>query len=363
MSQDDSLSRPNLLGRSPHFSALTIALVFADPKAALVVKAVLDSLGCRAIVLARDGKELFDRLKREVIDIAVIDSGLKSMTGIECVRQIRQLPGSNVRDMPVILLGHSKNKEDIATVRDAGATEYMHKPFTAQALLASVHMLVERPRAFIISAGYTGPDRRVQSSFTSLLPATSRTKCVRSQTPQIIKSLADAAQMKEGTPLLIHPDWRLKRKMGLSVPEPLVETPVAIERVENAMDQAKEAFAASIQEEVSEILAYCRLLIQRPDRTAFIIEAIRMTASVIESRTLDLGYRRVPEVARLLREFCEQHFVIGNEFSLILLERHALTLMAMLQAGQAGDMGKAGDSLLKDLARQVAKYNSDSLQS
>ena len=44
--------------------------------------------------------------------------------------------------------------------RDAGVTEFLAKPITAQNLFARITEILERPRAFVRCNGYFGPDRR-----------------------------------------------------------------------------------------------------------------------------------------------------------------------------------------------------------
>jgi CheY-like chemotaxis protein len=356
MTPEDELGTPSLIASRPHFAHLTIALAYGDIKASQIAKSVLDSLGCQAVVIARDGPELFARLSRQVIDIAVIDSALQSMTGIECVRQLRHLPGSHIRDMAVVLLGDRKDPEFISQAINAGVNEYASKPFTARSLLSAIYAVIESPRPFVIAPAYIGPDRRAPSTLTRLLPAGKPPTCRRNTSPVITASVGDAAKMDRGLPILVTPDWRLKRKMGLSVNVPLAAPPDVFERTESRLEGARTAFLATIHEQMREILAYNRLLVQRPDKVTSTITAMQLAAGLVESRTRELGYSRIPEVARLLRDFCEQHFVAGDDASIVLLEKHALTLVAILNAGQSGDSGSVGESLLKDLARQVAEF-------
>jgi len=161
MTSDGTLGKPSLLATAHHFENLTIALVHADLKAAIVVKSVLDSLGCRAILLMRDGRELLARAAKEKLDICVIDSEVQPAGGVEAVSQLRQCDLPFVRGLPVILLGPGNNPEAVCAARDAGSNEYVRKPFTAKSLISSEYSVVNDPRPFVISKGFIGPDRRV----------------------------------------------------------------------------------------------------------------------------------------------------------------------------------------------------------
>lgn len=46
--------------------------------------------------------------------------------------------------------------------RDAGISEYLIKPFAANALAVRIERVIENPRKFVVSDSYTGPDRRIR---------------------------------------------------------------------------------------------------------------------------------------------------------------------------------------------------------
>ena len=48
----------------------------------------------------------------------------------------------------------------VAIARDSGITEFLRKPFTAEALYKRIEAIVEKPRPFVLSDNFTGPDRR-----------------------------------------------------------------------------------------------------------------------------------------------------------------------------------------------------------
>ena len=48
----------------------------------------------------------------------------------------------------------------VEKARDAGITEFLVKPFTSEDLYKRVHQIIEKPRQFVESDGFFGPDRR-----------------------------------------------------------------------------------------------------------------------------------------------------------------------------------------------------------
>lgn len=353
MTSGSGLERPSLFAIGTHFSNVSIALAHADPKAAIVVKAVLDSLGCKAILLARDGPELVQRASRTTVDLAVIDSTLRDMTGTEAVKQLRysSLP---TREIPVILLDSCRDMSVISRARDAGINEYVRKPFTAKSLLSGVHSIVENSRPFIVSSTYIGPDRRTNPAFLTLPRMAYAGGCRRRNSPKLIGPGERNIGIDDMTAGMILPDGSLKRKMGLQVKEMFVIDDSRVDVLEKSLVSARETYSRSVQEQVRELISYNRLLFQRPNQTEDTVAAIRSLATAIELNAIDLGLSGVSEVARLLHEFCQNYFVPGSSRSLILLEKHALALMGMLRAGAKDTSSPSGDAIIKELLKQVA---------
>ena len=62
-----------------------------------------------------------------------------------------------------MLTGHA-DVQRVVDARDAGVNEFMAKPVSAQALYTRMASMVERPRPFVKTETYFGPDRRRQDT-------------------------------------------------------------------------------------------------------------------------------------------------------------------------------------------------------
>jgi two-component system chemotaxis response regulator CheY len=80
--------------------------------------------------------------------------------GLELAQMIRQ-PGANANPyVPIIMLtGHSDRKR-VVIARDAGITEFLAKPISARSLYGRIVNVVVKPRPFVKTKTYFGPDRR-----------------------------------------------------------------------------------------------------------------------------------------------------------------------------------------------------------
>lgn len=349
----DELGKPSLTTQDSRFGALTIALVYSDPKAASIVKGVLDSLGCRTVSLVRDGSELLARTVTEPIDLAVIDWRFRTCSGPDIIRRLRFHVSHPRRDLPVIQICPDHSETHRRTALDAGANDVVSSPFSARAILGTVYGVIERPLPFIISPGYVGPDRRSAESAPSR-PTVN--KDLRKTQPLKIATLTEVISYGLGTVAVVDTDYSLKMKLGLAVPDRLVVPEALLQNAEATLVSARFEFAREVEHQINELLALNRLLIQRPDRAHISVQAIRQVAYWIESRSRELGHMRISDIAKLLIEFCDRHFMPDHPNNMILLEKHVLTLIAILRAGPEAARGVVGESLVRDLARQVASF-------
>lgn len=88
------------------------------------------------VILARDGEEALELIRTRAPDVAVLDIAMPKLTGIEVVRQVRESEAT--RDLPVVLLTARAAEKDVELGIEAGADEYVTKPFSPQDLYACV---------------------------------------------------------------------------------------------------------------------------------------------------------------------------------------------------------------------------------
>jgi two-component system, OmpR family, KDP operon response regulator KdpE len=119
-------------------TAATILVVDDEPQIRRVMRATLTAQGY-AIVEARDGQEALEKMQSERPDLVILDMNLPVMDGLETCRAIRA--GSNV---PVIMLTVRSAEKDKVRALDAGADDYVVKPFGIQELLARIRAALRR---------------------------------------------------------------------------------------------------------------------------------------------------------------------------------------------------------------------------
>jgi two-component system KDP operon response regulator KdpE len=116
----------------------TILVVDDEPQIRRVMRATLTSQGY-TIVEARDGQEALAKLRTEHPDLVLLDVNMPVMDGLEACREIRS--GSAI---PVIMLTVRSAEKDKVRALDAGADDYIVKPFGIQELLARIRAALRR---------------------------------------------------------------------------------------------------------------------------------------------------------------------------------------------------------------------------
>lgn len=94
------------------------------------------------VVKARDGKEAVEYAHKEKPDVTIMDVTMPQMNGFEAAKELRSKLETAV--IPIILLTGRQDKESELKGIDAGADDYITKPFDSDKLLARIKMLLRR---------------------------------------------------------------------------------------------------------------------------------------------------------------------------------------------------------------------------
>src|ERR687894_2331883 len=94
------------------------------------------------VELAADGREALDRLAAGPLDAVVLDVAMPHVDGLEVCRRLRSLGDRT----PVLMLTARDAIDDRVAGLDAGADDYLVKPFALEELLARVRALLRRAR-------------------------------------------------------------------------------------------------------------------------------------------------------------------------------------------------------------------------
>jgi len=117
-----------------------ILVVEDERRIATYIKKGLTMKG-HVVDLAHDGQEGYDLASEEDYDVVVLDLMLPLLSGEEVCKRLRE----NKRQMPILMLTAKGQVNDKVAGLEAGADDYLSKPFAFQELEARIKALARRP--------------------------------------------------------------------------------------------------------------------------------------------------------------------------------------------------------------------------
>jgi DNA-binding response OmpR family regulator len=88
------------------------------------------------VLQAHDGEEAWEIAQQHKLDLAVLDVGMPKLDGLELTRRLRAHEATS--KIPIILLTAWVQESDVERGFEAGATDYVRKPFSPMELIARV---------------------------------------------------------------------------------------------------------------------------------------------------------------------------------------------------------------------------------
>ena len=116
-------------------AAETILVAEDDPPTRALIREFVTRAGYRAIE-ADNGRAALTAVEQEAPDLVLLDVRMPALDGIELTRRLRASPATAL--LPIILVTGLAEVEDKVAGLDAGATDFLTKPFAAPELIARV---------------------------------------------------------------------------------------------------------------------------------------------------------------------------------------------------------------------------------
>jgi DNA-binding response OmpR family regulator len=175
------------------------------------------------VVVVGTGPAALARAGEGQVDLLVLDLGLPEMDGLEVCRRLRRIRA----DVPVLMLTARADEVDFVVGLDAGADDYVAKPFRLAELLARVRALLRRSAPDMLEAGGVQMDlaaRRVLVEGAEVTLANKEFELLRVllfrsgqviSRDEILRDVWHDPELKTSKTLDMHMSW-LRRKIGSS---------------------------------------------------------------------------------------------------------------------------------------------------
>ena len=154
------MSSTMMPSKNPTLAKLSCVLVMdPNPNGARFLVEIFKGLGVRSVIPLTRTSDSLEPMQRYHPDLIVTEIKGEDFDGFSTVRALRRsaLP---LRAVPVVVVSAEATVETIRGARDSGAHEFLRKPFSLRDMEKRLEVVLTKPRAWVATSVYTGPDRR-----------------------------------------------------------------------------------------------------------------------------------------------------------------------------------------------------------
>lgn len=105
-----------------------------------IIRNLLKQLGFEHLEEASDGRTALAKLREGRFGLVICDGKMQPMDGFELLRTVRSDPA--LKSLPFIMVTAGGNAENVIAAKEAGASDYIVKPFNAQTLRTTIESVL-----------------------------------------------------------------------------------------------------------------------------------------------------------------------------------------------------------------------------
>ena len=121
-------------------SSISVLIVDDASTMAHIIRNLLRQIGFRDVDEAAVGASAFAKMKIKRYGLVISDWNMVPMSGIDLLRQVRADPG--LGEIPFIMVTAESRREYVIEAKEAGANNYIIKPFNLQTLKAKIEAVL-----------------------------------------------------------------------------------------------------------------------------------------------------------------------------------------------------------------------------
>lgn len=347
------------------FSRLSVLVVEDSQFMRSLLVGILRALSIERILTAENGEEAISILSPATkkkqsmvgltgVDVVISDMFMPVVDGNMLLRWIRLSEKSPDRFLPFIMCSAAADREIIVKARDAGVTEFLAKPFSANTVAQRLTAIVEHPRQFIYCPTYFGPDRRRKST-----PAKDERRTTTKDDIETIHSGKELAALRNSDKKVWHIRLPKNLKSKLSAgaggsDEPPFD-PELIEAAEAKVADMEGDYADWVRESIDQLVQAHHRSIEDMDTAETQLEVINKVALELRGQGGIFGYPLITQFGKSLYECTEEGAKVSPQL-LDLINSHIDLIKVVINQKIKGEGGKMGKELLQSLNEAKQKH-------
>ena len=340
------------------FTRLSVFVVDDNDYIRSTIENLLRQFRFGRIASASNGEEAIDHLKvagqigkANVPDFIISDLVMAPINGLLFLRWARSAKECPNRMIPFIMLSGAADFAYVNSARGLGVTEFLAKPFSASSVYRHILQIIDRPRQFVTTTKYFGPDRRRRKEKD--WEATERRKKDEKEVT-IVYSADKVVKPKKPSDVWYFrlPNTLKEKAGGANITGPAELPTELLEEAENQLQRAALDFSTWALEYVAKLSELCtQTLNEKAVRTPH-FQNINLVALELRGQGGTFGYPLISTFGKMLYdttlEGCPE-----DDNAVEIIKAHIDAMRAVLREKITGDGGKIGRELTASLIHAV----------
>ena len=311
------------------------------------------------VEVAANGEEAIEFLKTakagtNSVDIVLSDFLMVPINGHLLLRWVRGSDECPNRFIPFIMISGAAGKDKVAAARDLGVTEFLAKPFSVESIYRRVLEAIDRPRQFVATKSYFGPDRRRRT----LAYGGADRRMTQEEDVTIVNGPGQASQPSKSSEVwLFRLPNHLKRKASKgSVGMGPGEVPTALlQQAEESLERAALDFADWAEAYLVNLSKLCAEAAETTGPRRRFFGEINLLAHELRGQGGTFGYPLITTFGKMLYDATYEGSP-EDDNALEIVKAHIDAMRAVIREKVSGDGGQVGRDLLKSLKSAIDRY-------
>ena len=342
-----------------------------------LIVTTLHALGITHIVTMPSAKQAIEALKQSrqnpvragmgTIDIILCDFVMPELDGSLFLRWVRTSKQAPDRFVPFVMVSGAADQVVVETARDAGVTEFLAKPFSANSMADRILEVIRNPRQFVLAPGYFGPDRRRQDRPANWLsgkgeeamPEEDR-RITKASDIQVIHTRSNIRSLRDDVrAIYFRPINKLREKLGPNAVRGQLDfDPLVIQAAEQRIQELVGDYSTWVRNYLESMTkSYKALCAGGASNGNQHVLNINQLAHELRGQGGVFDYPLITAFGKTLYEATLDPNADITENRLKLIEAHIDAIKLVFTKQIRGNGGDVGMALLKDIDRAVKKYS------